>query len=335
VTRPPVDVADLAAARTEAREARDWAEADRLKAAIEAAGWKVVDRGLRSVLSPVGLPDVVDGDRVRYGGSAAVPSRLAERASATATVVVRATDDAAALGRLLGALRAHAPDGTQVVVVADAPSEAVSELLTASDGPSGAPIGGWDPELIWTVTRLGVADATMAGLRRAVGRVAILLDPGLALTGDAVTPLVDALDDPSVAVAGAWGRVSSDLRRWEPAAPGDVAAIDGVALAFRRDDLIARGPLDAAFQTDRHLDTWWSLVLRDEGEGVAPLRAIRLADLPLARDDRHDDAEDDASGPPRERDRLERRAFYRLVRQFGRRRDLLVGGPVDRGSGAT
>ncbi len=318
-----------------AREARDWAEADRLKAAIEAAGWRVVDRGLRSVLSPIGSPDVVDGDRVRYGGSAAVPSRLAERASATATVVVRATDDAAALERLLGALRAHAPDRTQVVVVADAPSAAVAELLTASDGPSGAPIGGWDPELIWTVTRLGVADATMAGLRRAVGRVAILLDPGLALTGDAITPLVDALDDPAVAVAGAWGRVSSDLRRWEPAAAGDVDAIDGVALAFRRDDLIARGPLDAAFRSDRHLDTWWSLVLRDEGEGSPPRRAVALADLPVARSQGPDHGASRPGDSRTDRDRLERRAFYRLVRQFGRRRDLLLGGRVDRGSGAT
>ena len=225
VTRPPTDVADLAAARAEARAARDWAEADRLKAAIEAAGWKVVDRGLRSVLSPIGPPDVVDGDVVRYGGSAAVPSRLAEPASAFATVVIRGTDDAVALERLLRALRDHAPHGTQVVVVADGPSEAVAALLSGSGDPSHAPIGGLDPEVIWTVGRLGAADGLMAGLRRALGKVAILLDPGIELTGDAITPLVDALDDPSVAVAGPWGRVSSDLRRWEPAVAGDVAAI--------------------------------------------------------------------------------------------------------------
>ena len=153
------------------------------------------------------------------------------------------------------------------MVVADGPSEAVAALLSGSGDRSHAPIGGLDPEVIWTVGRLGAADGLMAGLRRALGKVAILLDPGIELTGDAITPLVDALDDPSVAVVGPWGRVSSDLRRWEPAAAGDVAAIDGLALAFRRDDLANRGPLDAAFRSDRHLDTWWSLVLRDEDEG--------------------------------------------------------------------
>ena len=45
---------------------------------------------------------------------------------------------------------------------------------------------------------------------------------------------------------------------------------------------------------------------------------------------RHD-AQDESADTPAERDRLERRAFYRFVRQFGRRQDLLVDGPVDGG----
>src|SRR5687767_1934522 len=39
----PEDVRRRAEERKAAREARDWDEADRLKAEIEAAGWKVVD----------------------------------------------------------------------------------------------------------------------------------------------------------------------------------------------------------------------------------------------------------------------------------------------------
>ena len=43
--RIPDEVLSTAHARSAAREARDWAEADRLRAEIEAAGWRIADRG--------------------------------------------------------------------------------------------------------------------------------------------------------------------------------------------------------------------------------------------------------------------------------------------------
>ena len=95
----------------------------------------------------------------------------------------------------------------------------------------------------------------------------ILLDTSIEPTGDIVTPLVEALGDPAVAVAGGWGIVSSDLRKFEDAPAGDVDAIEGYLQAFRRADAAERGPLDERFRFYRNLDIWWSLVLRDEGEG--------------------------------------------------------------------
>jgi hypothetical protein len=325
--QPSARIRELAQARAAARSARDWAEADRLRAEIEAAGWRVVDHGSRFELSPAAPADVVEGERVRYGRSGSVPSRLEEPTTAEATVVIRATDAADDLRRLLEGLRRHAPSGTQVVIVADAPSAGVAAALEAADGPAGLPIGGLPPEMVWTVERLGPAGAANAGLRRAVGRVVILLDPSVEPTGNLVTPLVRALDDPSVAAAGAWGTVSPDLRHWEDASPGDVDAVDGAAMAFRRDDVVARGPLDEGYRSAGHLATWWSLVLRDEGEGSRPRRAVRLAGLPVVR---HEPSED-ASIPPAERARLDKRGFYRLLERFGRRRDLLVGGPGGQG----
>ena len=168
-----------------------------------------------------------------------------------------------------------------------------------------------------------------AGLRRAIGAVAILLDPGLEASGDVVTPLVRALDDPGVAVAGPWGSVTADLRHWEDAPPGDVDAIDIAAMAFRRDDFAARGPLDERLRTERHLGTWWSLVLRDEGDGAESRRAVRLDGLPIVAGrptgPRADDT--DAAGtdePEPERARLERRDAYRIADRFAGREDLLA-----------
>ncbi|HVQ22524.1 MAG TPA: hypothetical protein VMT36_04575, partial [Candidatus Saccharimonadia bacterium] len=91
-TRPSGEVLDLARARSEAREARDFATADRLRAAIEAAGWKVVDHGVDSSLEPAHPADRTDGTRVRYGASDSVPSRLGEPPTGIASVIVVATD---------------------------------------------------------------------------------------------------------------------------------------------------------------------------------------------------------------------------------------------------
>ena len=84
-TRIPDDVLSLAHDRAAARRAQDWAAADRIRAEIEAAGWKIVDRGTDFALEPAHPPTVADGDVVRYGSSAAVPTRLGEPATGPAT----------------------------------------------------------------------------------------------------------------------------------------------------------------------------------------------------------------------------------------------------------
>jgi Glycosyl transferase family 2 len=319
--RIPDEVLSAAHARSRAREARDWAEADRLRAEIVAAGWIVVDRGTDFALTPAAPPDVVEGDRVRYGSSASVPSKLELPAIGLATVVLVATDWPDDLARTLAGLRASAPTGTSVVIVADGPSNDQEIALHAVEREAaGDPRRPLPTEIIWTTERLGHAAATNAGLRRAIGPVTILLDTSVEPTGDFITPLCLVLDDPTVAVAGGWGIVSSDLRRFEDAAPGEVDAIEGYCQAFRRADVAARGPLDEHFRFYRNLDIWWSLVLRDAGPGHPPRRAVSLPDLPLRRHEHRGYA----SLSEAERDRQSKRNFYRILDRFRDRRDLLI-----------
>jgi cysteinyl-tRNA synthetase len=315
----PDEVRHWAQARLDARAAKDWAEADRLRAEIEAAGWRIIDRGSHFSLEPAHAPDVVEAGRTRYGSSAAVPSRLEEQVDAFVTVILLAIDQPGDLARTLAGLRTYAPPGTQVVIVADQPSPDQETELLARGGPADRPIGGVLPEIIWTSERLGHAAATNAGMRRAVAPVIVLLDTSIEPVGDLLSPLVRALDDASVAVAGGWGIVSEDLRRFEDAPPGDVDAIEGYGLAFRRAELAARGFLDERFRFYRNLDIWWSLVLRDNGADRVPRRAVRLAE-PLGIRHEHRGY---TSVEPAERDRLSKRNFYRILDRFGARRDLL------------
>lgn len=321
----PADVVALADARAAARRARDWATADDLRARLEAAGWKVIDTGTLYDLERAAPPDVAEGGIVRHGSSASVPSRLDEAPVGVASVVMVATEWPEDLARALQALTAHAPDGTQLIVVANGVGEAQAAALDLLDrADPGAP--GISTEVVHTAHRLGWAAALNAGIRRAVAPVVILLDTSVEPGGDLVSALVEALDDEGVAVAGPFGIVSDDLRRFQdaPADALDVDAIEGYALAFRRADYVERGPLDEHFAFYRNLDIWWSLVLRDPPEDApaeaGPRRAVRVTAVPVTRHAHRGWA----SLPDDERDRLSRKNFYRLLKRFASRRDLLV-----------
>jgi Glycosyl transferase family 2 len=330
---PPADVIAQAAERADARAARDWARADALKVRVEAAGWKVVDRGRGYTLVPGAPPDVVVDGAILHGSWRSVPSMLEAPPTAVATVVAVAEDDPDGLDRLVAGVRAHGPAGTQVVVVANAPGAAQAGRIPVPDGGSEA-MPTATVEVVRTSERLGRAAAINVGLRRSRGDVVILAGPGVEPIGDAITPLVDVMSDPSVAVAGAVGLAGTDLPRLTESYSGEPVAIDGRWLAFRRDDYARLGPLDERFVDAAHLDAWWSLTLRAAETGRSgdapqagraqdpePRRAVRL-DLPLERRAGSHGPADDAP----ERERLARRNGYRLLDAFRDRPELLGAG---------
>ena len=307
VESAPFEIRRLAEARKAARADRAWAEADRLKAEIEAAGWKVIDRGRSFDLERAHPPDdVVDGLH-RYGASASVPSRLAEPVTWPVTVVAVVRDDAPGPGF-------PAPsDAVQLVLVGNDPAPAAALALA---GLPATPDAAGPLEVVWTNGRFGHAGAINAGIRRAAGEVVVVADANVALTDEALEGLVAALDDPTVAVAGDAGLHSQDLRQFAPAAVGsDATAIAGRAMAFRRADFVERGPLDEGFVDPHRLDVWWSLLLRDEGPDRPPRRA-RVVDLGLAAGAERPDE------PRGGRSHAAKRNFYRVIGAFGGRRDL-------------
>jgi hypothetical protein len=324
----PPQVEEAARQRSEARAERDWATADRLRAEIEIAGWRVVDSGTAYRLEPASPPDVDVGGEIRYGRTDAVPSRLDDPPTGLASVIVVASPDPLETRRALDALAASAREGIDVVVVSDGLPDRALEGLPRAELPG---LAGTIPlELVRTSAVLGQAAALNIGIRRSRAPIVVVLDPSITPTGDVVTPFIEALEDPTVAIAGQFGLRSADLRRFEEVlAPAggsrtseavDAAAIQGYLMAFRRSDAAARGPLDEGFRFFRNLDIWWSLVLRDEGEGRSPRRALVVPGLELER------AEPRAwsAAKPAERERLSKRNFYRILDRFRTRLDLAV-----------
>jgi hypothetical protein len=315
----PQDILDAAHARKLARLGRDWAEADRLKARIEDGGWRVVDHGSDFALTPLHPQDMVQGGRTRHGWSGSVPPVLAEPSSSPATIVARVGTVAAL--EAAASLRAGAPSGTQLVLVVVGPDAAVSPILDALDAASDAGV-----EAVWLGGEAGPVAAWNAGIRRARGRVVILVGAGVRGVGaDAISPLILALADEGVAVAGARGLAGTAVQDLAPIdATGFVAAVDDTMLAFRREEFLGLGPLDEQFRSERLAAAWWSLTLRDGPAGGPRRAAVAISGLPIACDETSDGA-----GllvvDVIEAERRSRRDRYRLLDTFRDRDDLLVG----------
>jgi cysteinyl-tRNA synthetase len=164
---------------------------------------------------------------------------------------------------------------------------------------------------------LGFAAAVNAGIEAAAGEVVILFDSGVDLAGDAVSPLIQALADPSVVVAGPYGLRGQGTPKEFAASPGpEVDAIEGYCMAFRKADAEALEGFDPRFKFYRIADIEFSFRLRDRGG-----RAVVVPNLPL---EKHEHRLWEATDP-KERQRLSRRNMYRFLDRWGKRPDLLVG----------
>jgi hypothetical protein len=165
--------------------------------------------------------------------------------------------------------------------------------------------------------RFGAARAAL--LRYETTPVHIWMETSTLFDGDAVTPLLAPLDDPTVVGAGWRGvAVNDDWFGFHDMGPGEVEALLGYLLALRTE--AARrvaddpaGPLAKA-RFYRNVDLHLSLSLRDQGgrlvvpDGTLPVH--------LGRHRGYHDAD------PEYRDRESRRNYRRLLDQFRGRDDL-------------
>jgi hypothetical protein len=295
----PPDVRRLLEERSAARREGDFDRADALRADIAERGWEVQDSGKKSTARPILTRSTAD----------AGPATLDQPAAVDASVQLTAEDDEADLARAVAGLVRHPPQATwELVIVDNAAAFDVHAAVAATPPPV-------EPRIVAAPARLGWADARTLGLQRSGGAISILLDTSLEPTGDFVTPLLRAFDDPTVGIAGGWGVTSPDARQFEEAPPGEVDAIEGYCLAIRREALIAVGGFDRRYRYYRHADLDLSFAVRDAG-----WRAVRTEPLPLIR---HEHRGWESVAEP-ERERLSKRNFYRFLERWRDRPDLLL-----------
>ena len=124
---------------------------------------------------------------------------------------------------------------------------------------------------------------------RRAGATSSCSTPASSLKGDIFAPL-RALLDTGGGVAGRWGVVTNDLRSFEEAeSSGEVDAVEGYLMAFRRDILNEVGLLDEKYRFYRHLDLDLSFAARRRG-----YTAVIDTALPVTRHEHVDWAGDAA-----------------------------------------
>jgi len=298
--RLPPEIQALLDQRSAARAMRDWATADTLRDRLGELGWEPIDGPRGSRARP----------RLSATPVAELTSLLDEPSTLAASVVVIADEHGDDLARFLAGVAAHQPPALdwELLVVANAPDYDLDAVLSPAPEPAAT--------ILPSSERLGWADAANLGLRRTRGDVSVLLDTSLEPTGDWLTPLLAAFDDQTVGIAGPWGVTSANGREFAEAPPGEVDAVEAYCLAVRREALrVVGGGFDHRFRFYRNADLDFSFAVRAAG-----WRAIQTEPLPLARHEHRGYA----SLPDAERDRLSRRNFYRFLKHWGDRRDLLL-----------
>ena len=203
-------------------------------------------------------------------------------------------------GRFLAALERHPAALTTEIVVADRTGGGAAGLAPAGtvvDLPAGT----------------GYGAARNAALRRATGDVVVLVDTSVEPTGDVLTPLAEALADPSVAVAGPFGLVTDNLYDYSEQLAGEVAAVSGYCLAARRADLLAVGGVRETFAWYRNADIDLSFQVRAAGFEA------RVVPLPVTKHEHRGWAALDEV----ERDRRSRKNHAAFLSRWRDRQDLI------------
>ncbi len=308
MTDAPADVVALAEQRATARAGKDFAEGDRLRESIAAAGWVVRDGPDGYVLAPRPPYDVVPS-------VTDLPDRTREPDGRRCTVAVLVEGWPDDVRTCVEALVTHAPADVVVVLLENGSTDAgavVHEL--AASHPGRIEELHVERAAGWSAARQALLDADTAGVH-------VLLDPSTVLEGDALGPVLQAFDDSSVAGAGWRGvRVQDGWREFEPAGPGEVEALLGYLFAVRR-SAARQVPLPGKARFYRNADMEWSFLLREAGVGRL---VVPAGELPV-RQDRHRGYHDTAADY---RDRESKKTYDRFLQRFRGREDLrLRSGP--------
>ena len=306
MTEPDPEVRDLLDQRQAARERRDFATADALRDRLRQAGWLVRDTPDGPELTPAPPYQTLD--------PAALAQRWGEPDQYEVSVVAHVAGWPEDVARATRALAVHHRQHRyEVLLVSDGAGEATGRALED--------LAAADPHLrvLHLDPAIGFGASMNLAMGQALGRVLVWLDPHVEAAGDLFGPLLAALDQPGIGLAGGWGVTTTSMLEFEADDGPEVDAVEGYLLAVPR-ALAGRVRVDPKDRYYRNADLDYSFAVRALG-APGPLRAMRV-EVPAARHRHRGFHEAD----PAERDRASRKNYDRFLGRWKGRTDLLTRG---------
>jgi hypothetical protein len=168
----------------------------------------------------------------------------------------------------------------------------------------------------------GWSQARNALLRADTAHVHVWCDVSSVFTGDALSPLLDAIDASDDVVGAGWRGVHVNLddewRSFVDAPPGDVDALLGYLFAMRRSTALAAGGPHAKARFYRNADIEFSFALKESASGSRLV--VPAGDLPVRQDRHHGYHDTD----PDYRDKESAKTYNRFLQKYRGRTDLLA-----------
>lgn len=305
--QPPPDVQALAQQRAQARNDGDFAAADDLRDRIADAGWLVVDTPDGYELKPKPPYDVLDRISDLPDNSAVVDDHRA-----TVSVIVEGWPDD--VHTCIEALLTHTTDDVVVQALDLGNVDGAGDVLHDFAG---------DRLQEWHLAGpAGWSQARIALLRADTARVHVWCDLSTVFTGDALTPLLDAIDTSAEVVGAGWRGVHVNLddewRSFVDAPAGDVDAVLGYLFAMRRATALAAGGPHQKARFYRNADIEFSFALKEAAPGSRLV--VPTAELSVRQDRHHGYHDTD----PDFRDKESAKTYNRFLQRFRGRADLLA-----------
>jgi cysteinyl-tRNA synthetase len=311
--RVPVKVKALVASRQRLRQTGRFGAADRLRDQIREAGFAVQDDGGETRLLRLTPFEAAPQKWPAVSASSEVPLNWGKPDACEYTVAVQANGHRSDLERCVASVFRHAARHDYELLVLDnaAPGgigDYLDELQKSHDRT----------RVIHADLQLGEAAAKNVLLRQALGRITILLETHMELSGDLLGRVAALLAPPDVGVAGPFGVRTDDLHHFHEveAGPVDVDAMQAYCFAFKRSALPEIGHLPESYRFYRNLDLDFSFRFRDRG-----YRIVADPGLPVRRHEHRAWT----SLTDAQREEASQANFRRFARRWGKRTDLLVG----------
>ena len=294
----PEVVVELARQRLAARAVKDWALADQLRTQIAELGFEVLD--------------VADGFEFKLKSPFPIVSRIGDVRKFTdkafkSSIAIIADGFIEDVIVAVAKIKHYAPTDCAALILISGKPE-LSTVATLLDERT---------FIVQVQEGVGWGEAANALLKLAPSPYVIIMDPSTQLLGDAVTPVVTALETGEWSAVGWRGGLVNIDDEWqsvEDKGPGEVDVLFSYFLGLNRDEALESGGFNSRAIYYRNADIEFSLRLRQTRGNLLQI------DLPLEQARHHGYYDTD----PTYRDEQSKKNYDRILERFRGKNEILV-----------